>query len=232
MESPRKQGGRRGATSVAAAAVLLLLAGLVVTFSGLRGPEASTPDAPSHTSASSLATEPSTTTAPPQSDGSDKAEKTPDPGFGPSMPGSAPVGLTIPRIGVRAENIVDLGLADDGTIEVPQDASQPGWFSPGPSPGQLGPAVIAGHVDSTTGPAVFYRLGELRPGDRVQVARARGSTAVFRVSKVETCEKKAFTTRAVYGTTRHAELRLITCSGEYDTQTGYLSNTVAFAHLV
>jgi sortase (surface protein transpeptidase) len=229
MESPVKQGGRRGATSVAAAAVLLLVAGLVVTLIGLRGPEAPTPDAPSVTSASGPATRPSTTTAPPKSV---KAEHAPTPDFGPSMSGSAPVGLSIPRIGVRANNIVDLGLADDGTIEVPQDASAPGWFTPGPSPGQLGPAVIAGHVDSTTGPAVFYRLGELRPGDRVQVARADGSTADFRVDKVETYEKKAFPTRAVYGTTRHAELRLITCSGEYDSQTGYLSNTVAYAHLV
>ena len=229
MESPVKQGGRRGATSVAAAAVLLLVAGLVVTLIGLRGPEAPTQDAPSVTSASGPATRPSTTTAPPKSV---KAEQAPTPDFGPSMSGSDPVGLSIPRIGVRADNIVDLGLADDGTIEVPQDASAPGWFTPGPSPGQLGPAVIAGHVDSTTGPAVFYRLGELRPGDRVQVARADGSTADFRVDKVETYEKKAFPTRAVYGTTRHAELRLITCSGEYDSQTGYLRNTVAYAHLV
>jgi len=229
MEPPAKQGGRRGATSVAAAAVLLLVAGLVVALIGWRGSETSTPDAPSVTSASGPETRPSTTAAPPKGA---KAEQAPAPHFGPSMSGSAPVGLTIPRIGVRADKIEDLGLADDGTIEVPRDASAPGWFTPGPSPGQLGPAVIAGHVDSTTGPAVFYRLGELRPGDRVQVARADGSTAHFRVDKVETYEKETFPTRAVYGTTRHAELRLITCSGEYDTETGYLSNTVAYAHLV
>jgi len=229
MKAPGKQGGRRGATSVAAAAVLLLVAGLVVTLIGLRGSESSTPDAPGVTSASGPSTRPSTTTAPQKRV---RADKAPAPDFGPSMSGSAPIGLTIPRIGVRADKIEDLELADDGTIEVPQDASAPGWFTPGPSPGQLGPAVIAGHVDSTTGPAVFYRLGELRPGDRVQVARADGSTAVFRVDKVETYEKKAFPTRAVYGTAHHAELRLITCSGEYDRETGYISNTVAYAHLV
>ena len=187
MESPVKQGGRRGATSVAAAAVLLLVAGLAVTLIGLRGSGAPTPDGPSVTSASGPETRPSTTTTPPESA---KAEQAPAPDFGLSMSGSAPVGLTIPRIGVRADNIVDLGLADDGTIEVPQDSSAPGWFTPGPSPGQLGPAVIAGHVDSTTGPAVFYRLGELRPGDRVQVARADGSIADFRVDKVETTRRR------------------------------------------
>jgi sortase (surface protein transpeptidase) len=229
MENPVKQGGRRGATSVAAAAVLLLVAGLVVTLIGLRGSETSPPQAPSVSSASGPSTRPSPTTAP---QARAKADKAPSPDFGPSMSGSAPVGLSIPRIGVRADKIEDLGLADDGTIEVPQDASAPGWFTPGPSPGQLGPAVIAGHVDSATGPAVFYRLGELRPGDRVQVARADGSTAVFSVDKVETYEKSTFPTRAVYGTTHHAELRLITCSGEYDSENGYLSNTVVYARLV
>ena len=228
MENPVKQGGRRGATSVAAAAVLLLVSGLVVTLIGL-GSQASTPDARSVTSAAGPSTRPSPTTV---GQKRSRADKAPDPDFGPAMSGSAPVGLTIPRIGVRAPKIVDLGLADDGTIEVPRDASAPGWFTPGPSPGQLGPAVIAGHVDSATGPAVFYRLGELRPGDRVQVARADGSTAVFSVDKVETYEKSTFPTRAVYGTTHHAELRLITCSGAYDSANGYLSNTVVYARLV
>lgn len=229
MESPLKQSGRRGATSVAAAAVLLLVAGLVVTLIGLRGSETSTPDTHSVASGSGPSTRPSPTPAPRKRA---KAEQSPAPDFGPSMSGSAPIGLTIPRLGIRADKIEDLGLADDGTIEVPRDPSAPGWFTPGPSPGQLGPAVIAGHVDSTTGPAVFYRLGELRPGDRVQVVREDGSTADFRVDKVETYEKRTFPTRAVYGTTHHAELRLITCSGEYDSETGYLSNTVAYAHLV
>ena len=153
------------------------------------------------------------------------------PAFGPMLPGSAPVGLDIPRIGVRADTIVELGLASDGTIEVPQDASAPGWFAPGPSPGQLGPAIIAGHVDSTSGPAVFYRRGELGRGDRVKVTREDGSVATFAVDKVKTYEKNEFPTRAVYGTTNRAELCLITCSGEYDSETGYLSNTVAYASL-
>jgi len=125
-----------------------------------------------------------------------------------------------------------LGLAQDGEIEVPQNADIPGWFTPGPSPGQLGPAVIAGHVDSTTGPAVFYRLSELRPGDHIKVARRDGSIARFTVDRVTNFSKAAFPTRAVYGPTRRSELRLITCGGQYDDQDGYLANTVVFAHLV
>lgn len=148
------------------------------------------------------------------------------------LPGSPPVALRIPSIGVRSSTIVDLGLQDDGTIEVPKNPSAPGWFTPGPTPGQLGPAVIAGHVDSDTGPAVFYRLGQLQTGDRVSVNREDGSVATFVIDRVETFEKDRFPTRAVYGATSRAELRLITCSGNYDDDTGYDSNTIAFAHLV
>lgn len=87
-------------------------------------------------------------------------------------------------------------------------------------------------MDSKSGPAVFYRLSELGRGDRVKVTREDGSVATFAVDKVDTYEKNAFPTRAVYGTTNRAELRLITCSGEYDSETGYLSNTVAYASLM
>lgn len=153
------------------------------------------------------------------------------PEFGPVLNGSPPVGLDIPRIDVHSSDIVDLAFQKDGSIEVPKDPDSPGWFTPGPSPGQVGPAVIAGHVDGKTGPAVFYRLGELRPGDRVKVNRKDGTTATFMIHRVQTFEKDAFPTREVYGTTDRAELRLITCSGQYDDEDGYLSNTVVFAHL-
>jgi sortase (surface protein transpeptidase) len=146
---------------------------------------------------------------------------------------SRPVALSIPSIGVRSRSIVGLGLAKDGSIEVPRDPASPGWFTPGPSPGQFGPAVIAGHVDGRDGPAVFYRLGELRRGDRVKVTREDGSTASFVVDRVKEYDKDRFPTRSVYGnTTDRAEIRLITCSGEFDEKDGYQSNTVAFAHLV
>ncbi len=155
------------------------------------------------------------------------------PDLGPVLPGSRPVALSIPSIDVRSSTIVGLGLAKDGSLEVPREPDNPGWFTPGPSPGQFGPAVIAGHVDSSDGPAVFYRLGELRQGDRVTVDRQDGSTASFVVDRVKQYDQDRFPTRAVYGnTTDRAELRLITCSGEFDEDDGYQSNTVVFAHLV
>jgi sortase (surface protein transpeptidase) len=151
--------------------------------------------------------------------------------FGAVLRRSAPVALDIPRINVHSRSLVGLGLAKDGSIEVPKRPMSPGWFTPGPAPGQFGPAVIAGHVDSKTGPAVFYRLGELRRGDRVKVTRRDGSVATFVVDRVAQYAKDRFPTRMVYGTANRAELRLVTCSGTYDSKRGYLANTVAFAHL-
>ncbi|CAA9422536.1 MAG: hypothetical protein AVDCRST_MAG66-2798 [uncultured Pseudonocardia sp.] len=152
----------------------------------------------------------------------------------PTMARSRPVGLTIPAIGVDTTALVDLGKNPDGSLEVPTDFGQPGWFVDGPAPGQFGPAVLAGHVDSEQGPGIFYRLGELRSGDVVRVARADGSTAEFVIDKVERYAKDDFPTVAVYGDTTHrSELRLITCGGEFDSRTGsYVDNVVAYAHLL
>ena len=151
-----------------------------------------------------------------------------------ALPRAQPVSLTIPSIAVGPTALVDLGTQADGSLEVPQDFARAGWFEPGPAPGQLGPAVIAGHVDSKSGPAVFFRLGELRPGATVSVAREDGRTARFVVDKVERYPKDRFPTVAVYGdTTQRAELRLITCGGAFDSRTGhYQDNVVAYAHLV
>ena len=151
-----------------------------------------------------------------------------------TLPRARPVSLSIPSIGVAETSLVDLAKEPDGTLEVPRDYGQAGWFSPGASPGQLGPAVIAGHVDSKSGPAVFYRLGELRPGATVAVGREDGSTARFVIDRVERYAKAEFPTLAVYGDTTHrSELRLITCGGAFDQATGhYVDNVVAYAHLV
>ena len=151
-----------------------------------------------------------------------------------TLPRSRPVGLSIPSIGVRASTVVNLGKDVNGNLQVPKDFGTPGWFTDGPAPGQYGPAVIAGHVDSTNGPAIFYRLGALRRGAAVVVSRADGSTARFSVDKVERYAKNRFPTVAVYGDTTHrSELRLITCAGTFDRSTGhYLDNVVAYAHLV
>ena len=152
----------------------------------------------------------------------------------PTMPRSAPVALQIPSIGIRSPQIVRLGKQADGTLEVPEDYGQPGWFQNGPAPGQFGPAVIAGHVDSKDGPGIFYRLGELQAGATVMVTRVDGTTATFVVDKVERYRKAAFPTVAVYGDTTHrSELRLITCGGQFDPRTGhYIDNVVAYAHLL
>ena len=152
----------------------------------------------------------------------------------PTMARSQPVSLRVPSIGIDTGPLVDLAKEADGSLEVPVDIDQAGWFSPGPAPGQFGPAVIAGHVDGDSRPGVFFRLGELRPGADISVTRADGTTARFVVDKVERYPKEAFPTAAVYGDANHrAELRLITCGGEFDAATGhYEDNVVAYAHLL
>jgi sortase (surface protein transpeptidase) len=145
------------------------------------------------------------------------------------LPESEPVAVSIPKIGVRSR-LVDLGL-NDGEMEVPAPAVA-GWFTGGPTPGALGPAVITGHVTWNGAPAVFHRLGTLRRGDQVTVTRQDGKTAVFTVSRVARFSKSRFPSRAVYGTIDHAGLRLITCGGTYDAaRHRYLDNVVVFAKL-
>jgi len=235
MAGVPQRGGHRGVFAAAVTTVMLVVVGAIIIAVGLRGSEGP----PEADQAAGSVTPPAASA--PSTDGPDAPTSpgpapepdTTRPDFGPFLPGSAPVALDIPSIDVHSDQIVGLGLQDDGTIEVPRNASQPGWFTPGPSPGQLGPAVIAGHVDSTEGPAVFYKLGELRRGELIEVTREDGSVARFSIDRVETYEKAEFPTRTVYGNTSgRAELRLITCSGDYDKEDGYLSNTIAFAHLV
>lgn len=147
------------------------------------------------------------------------------------LPGSEPLTVSIPTIDVRSR-LVDLGLEPDGAMEVPKDPAQAGWFSRGAAPGALGPAVLAGHVTWDGTPAVFYRLGSLRPGDRVTVSRKDRMTAVFVVDRVARYPKTRFPTEAVYGSIDHAGLRLITCGGSYDgANRRYLANVVVFAKL-
>ena len=144
------------------------------------------------------------------------------------LPESDPVAVSIPRIGVQS-TLVHLGLKD-GEMELPAPPVA-GWFTGGPAPGALGPAVITGHV-TWNGPAVFHRLGTLRRGDQVTVTREDGKTAVFTVSRVARFSKSRFPSRAVYGAIDHAGLRLITCGGTYDAaRRRYLDNVVVFARL-
>lgn len=144
-------------------------------------------------------------------------------------PAAVPVRLTIPSIGVSS-SLVRLGIAGDGTLEVPTDFQRAGWLRAGPAPGERGPAVIAGHVDSKAGPAVFARLGELRPGAEVDVRRADGRTVRFTVDGSEQVAKKRFPTDDVYGPVPGPVLRLITCGGSFDPASGhYRDNIVVFA---
>jgi hypothetical protein len=146
-----------------------------------------------------------------------------------SVPVARPVSLIIPVIGVKTQ-LIELGLTADGALQVPTTTTVAGWYTGSPRPGGIGPAIIEGHVDSLTGPGVFYRLSELQPGDRIYVRRADGTTVEFRVTAAQTYLKAYFPTAAVYGPTPDPELRLITCGGTFDYATGhYLSNTIIYA---
>lgn len=140
-----------------------------------------------------------------------------------------PVALTIPSIGVQTR-LTGLGVTAGGALKVPSSSAVAGWYTRSPRPGAIGPAVIAGHIDSRTGPGVFFYLSRLRRGDRVYVRRTDGTLVLFRVTAVRSYAKNHFPTLAVYGPVPDAELRLITCGGAFDSALrSYLSNVVVYA---
>jgi sortase (surface protein transpeptidase) len=142
------------------------------------------------------------------------------------------VWLSIPSIGVSS-GLERLRTDGAGRLLPPVDPQVAGWFAGGVRPGDAGPAILAGHVDSWTGPAVFTRLGELRRGAVVVVTDAHGRKVDFTVDGVATYAKDRFPTGAVYGATPDPQLRLITCGGDFDHATGhYRANVVVYAHLV
>ncbi|MGW5559947.1 class F sortase [Micromonospora sp. NPDC003944] len=147
---------------------------------------------------------------------------------------SAPTSIEIPRIGVDA-TIMSLGTNPDGTVQVPplDQADKAGWYEPGASPGETGNAVIVGHVDSAVlGPAVFFDLGALTPGDTLTVRRADGVPATFTVDSVKSYPKTAFPTELVYGPSDRPSLRVVTCGGQFDeVAKSYPDNIVVFATL-
>lgn len=146
-----------------------------------------------------------------------------------TRPVPPPVELTIPAIGVRTR-LVRLGLTASGALQVPGSTTVAGWYAGSPAPGAIGSAVIAGHVDSYLGPGVFFRLRDLRPGDRIYVRQADRKLVVFHVTSVRLYRQKRFPTVRVYGPVPDPELRLITCGGTFDPQIGgYLSNVVVYA---
>jgi Sortase domain len=145
---------------------------------------------------------------------------------------STPVELTVPAISLTV-SLSTLGLNADGTVQVPTDVQQPGWYGLGPSPGEVGSAVILGHVDSKVGPAVFFELRTLVAGDLVDVTLADGVTAQFRVTSATMYPKTSFPDQLVYSSHGYSALQLVTCGGDFDEQTGhYLSNVVVYSSLV
>lgn len=145
---------------------------------------------------------------------------------------SAPVRLQVPSLGLDSA-LVPLGLLSDGSLEVPAGARPAGWFTGAPTPGELGPAVLAGHVDLDGERGVFADLSAVAVGDEVVVERADASAAVFRVTRVQQVPKTRFPTSAVYGDLDHAGLRLITCGGALSrSRSSYADNVVVYAELV
>ena len=243
MTATSSSHGRRRAPVAAA----LLLATLTLGVAGCGAPATATPSVPSQVSAgtsSSAPASPSGTTPGTATSGTPAASAAPSaapitqpppaPVKGPVLPASAPVSLSVPDIGLTTP-LLALGRDAKGEADVPpgEAGSPAGWYKYSPTPGERGPSVILGHVNTTTiAEGVFYRLHELKPGEQFSVARADGSTLVFVVDRNEVFQKASFPTLAVYGNTDRAEIRLITCGG-YEPSTGeFVENTVVYGHLL
>ncbi|ACU72479.1 peptidase C60 sortase A and B [Catenulispora acidiphila DSM 44928] len=231
--------GRRRLLASAAAVLLLASAGgLALGFAAQHHP----PQPPASAAlpaagvpnAASAGTTPSTSPAPasPSPAATPAAPATPTKPAAPATPTAAPTAISIPEIGVH-HTLIQLGQNSDGTIQTPPltDPSIPGWYRYSPAPGQVGPSVIVGHIDGTTGAkGVFYNLGALRPGDTVDVSRSDDTVAVFRIDGINKYAKSAFPTATVYGNTTNPQLRLITCAGPFENQ-HYLDDIVVYASL-
>ncbi|MER5736350.1 class F sortase [Streptomyces sp. NPDC002262] len=201
--------GRRGAWGVVA---ILLLVGVHLVRGGAQELAATGPPRPLAADAPAPAAPPPPARAP--------------------LPASAPLSVAIPAIGVDAP-LTRVGLDADGWLEAPppEHPGRAGWYAGSVTPGEPGTAVLAGHVDTPAGPAVFHALGALTRGRAVEVRRADGRTAVFTVHAVEVVPKDGFPAARVYASTRTPELRVITCGGPYSRATGYTGNVVVSARL-
>jgi LPXTG-site transpeptidase (sortase) family protein len=214
-----------------AGAVLLLAAAGFGVRAAAAGPGSGDPAVAAPTTPAPVAS-PSTARATPQGGWGPVAGQSPV--AAPSeraAAGTTPVGVRIPAIAVSASPLVPLAIMPTtGELAAPSEYDQVGWYAKGPVPGEPGPAVIAAHVDSRAGPAAFFRLKELRPGDRVYVPRSDGVTVTFAVTDVERYPKNAFPTQQVHGPTPDRALRLITCGGSFDyAKRSYRDNIVVYA---
>jgi len=218
--------------AAAAISPLLVIAAVVVIGIAIRA-QRSAPQ-PSPAAAGSIAELPSTSTTTGTASSFGSVPRS-TPNTAPRVRGlapSVPTAIAIPSIGVHS-SLIQLDQNVDGSVQVPTSFHIAGWYRRSVTPGQIGPSIILGHVDSKAGPGIFYRLGALRPGDRVSVSRADGSTVEFEITGVREYPKTKFPTIAVYGNTNVPALRLVTCGGTFDRATGhYLSNIVAFGRVV
>ncbi|GAA2239738.1 hypothetical protein GCM10010413_46750 [Promicromonospora sukumoe] len=208
----RLAGARLAAAGLAAA---LLLGGCAGSdqHAGGHGGEPQASDAPDDSFAAGAMQDPA---APKASDGAETAE---------------PVRISIPSIDVDA-GFENLGIGQDGRLEAPVDYDLAGWYADGVEPGDVGPAIVAGHVDSRTAPAVFVRLDELDPGAEVLVEMSDGEVLTFETTRSTQSAKSAFPTADVYSNVPAPELRLVTCAGDFDSGSGhYVDNLVVFAEL-
>lgn len=212
---------------VAALMVLVLFVGYLLGSAGEDGTTAQAGADPGNAASTTSGPAPVTNTSPAPT--SDAPSIAPAP-----LQHVRPTQVEIPIIGVSS-SLVDLGLNGDGTLEVPVDFAKAGWYKDGPFPGDPGgrpSSVIVGHVDNSEGPAVFYRLKELKTGDEVFVTREDGSIAVFVVYETRQFAKNAFPAEDVYKVVPDSEVRLITCTGEFDPEArSYLDNFVVYAKL-
>ncbi|GAB3046483.1 hypothetical protein GCM10027053_00060 [Intrasporangium mesophilum] len=239
--APGRRVTPRVAAALAATAVLLVV-GVVALVLGFRGtppdmsrsgtsgphPPAPGPAVPGSASIPGSPGGPTATPAGPR--GASGRSTSTAPG---ALAASAPASLEIPSIGVRSRTFVPLSMQRDGTLSVPDTAQEVGFYDAGPTPGELGPSVIAAHVDTPAGvPGVFAELRRVKAGDVVQIGRRDGTRLTFTIDRVAAYKKTAFPTDLVYKSDfQRAEIRLVTCGGPTDSRNEYRDNIIVFAHL-
>lgn len=240
---------RRGRPLMTAAAGVLVAGALVLAVLGWRahGHPASPPTSAAHPAAEGNLPAP-TTGAPTKrtvharsgnstgpSGSTTSGKPSPQAIVGPTLDRSKPISLSIPAIGVEQADLAAYGTDSRGAIDIPPATGgvPAGWYTGSPTPGQPGPSVIVGHIDSAAdGPSIFYHLAELRRGDSIRVTRSDDTVATFTVDSLESYPKEQFPTQRVYGNINHAGLRLISCTGAFDAALGhYEDNLVVYAHL-